>query len=148
MANLRAEIKRAFLQSIFDAVQNDVAQRDFVTGTPTDDIPVISLEDGLKAFQREHFATLHRGLLSLGSAGIGHEVKWSPPEVWKDFDQTTMFSLAQEFREVYNDVVATGSFVSDLAILNAMMADDRMQTVTSLQRDFTMLRWNQGYQRF
>ena len=69
---------------------------------------------------------------------------------WRSFGQEEVFGMAQEFREVYNDAIITlagqgNSSPNDATILSVMMADDRLATVDSLQRDFTLLRWNQRY---
>ncbi len=145
MANLPAELKRSFLQSIYDAVVGGTANADFVTGTPSDDNVIASLEDGLKAFQRMGFSSLKTGRLSLGSSGLSHEVKWAAPQQWRAFSQEEVGSLAQELREVYNEAVETLGSGTDLAILNTMMASDRMQSISSIQHDYTMLRWGNRF---
>jgi hypothetical protein len=100
----------------------------------------------MKAFQRQGFNALKSGRLSLGSTGLGQEVRWAPPLVWRSFTQEDVFGFAQEMREVYNDAVTNlsgqgNTDPDDPTIFAVMMADDRFQTVTSLQRDFTTLRW-------
>ena len=148
MAQLRAELKRAFLQSLYDAVQSGTASDDLISG---DNAPVVvSLEDALKAFQKMGFAALKDGRLSIQSSGFAHSISFSAPQQWRAFSQEEVFAMAQEFREVYNDaklrLIAAGNATPvDLELLQSMMADDRLQSVSSLQRDHTMLRWNARY---
>lgn len=150
MASLKAETKRAFLQAIFDAVEADVARVDLASGAQAADAPIATLLEALKAFQRMGFNALKGGRLSMGTSGLGHEVRWAPPMQWRAFGQEEVFGMAQEFREVYADALVTLASQSiteptDAQILSTMFNDDRMQTITSQQRDFTLLRWNQRY---
>ncbi len=151
MASLRAEIKRAFLQSIYDAVADDIALQEFPSTVPDSaNIQITTLVDGLKAFQRTGLEALKGGRLSLGSSGIGHEVRWAPPDIRRSFSQEEVFSLSQELREVYEDALVRLSSIgnnapNDITILRTMMTDDRLETVTSLQHDFVSLRWGQRY---
>ena len=150
MSDIKSATKRAFLQSLFDAIANNTATVDLASGSQAVDAAVITLLDALKAFQRMGFNALKNGRLSLGSSGLGHDVRWAPPMQWRSFGQEEVFGMAQEFREVYNDAIITlagqgNSSPNDATILSVMMSDDRMQTVTSLQRDFVLLRWNQRY---
>lgn len=151
MSAIKAELKRSFLQSIADAVEDNIANAEFPSTVPgANDIPIVSLAGGLKAFQRMQFEALKGGKLSLGSSGFDHEVKWAPPAAWRSFTQDEVMSLAQEFREIFNDtliVLALGGNTSpnDATILAGMMADERLQSVTSssYQTDFSQLRY--GY---
>jgi hypothetical protein len=150
MADLKAQQKRAFLQSLYDAIVNDTATIDLSSGIETNEPPIITFIDALQAFQRLGFNALKFGKLSMGTSGLGHEVRWCPPQQWRAFSQEEVFALAQEFREVYADALVTlaeagNSSPNDATILATMFADDRMQTVTSLQHDFSLLRWNQRY---
>jgi|SRR5882724_2226452 len=150
MANLTAEFKRATLQSIYDAVRKGFANIVLTTGTPLDDDPIIAFEDGLIAFQQRGFNANKDGKTIIATAGLGHDVKWSMPAQWRSLSPDEVFSLAQEFREVFNAAVISLSTqgvnpMTDLQILTTMLADDRMQTVTSTVRDFTLLRWSGRY---
>src|SRR5436190_8763373 len=151
MAALKAELKRSFLQSIADAVEDGIAQQEMPSTVPgQQDAPIVTLGAGLKAFQRMGFEALKGGKLSLGSAGFNHEVKWAPPMHWRSFSQDEVFVMAQEFREVFNDAISTladagNSSPTDATILATMMADDRLQTVTSQQHDYSMLRRSGRY---
>src|SRR5437762_10750410 len=96
------------------------------------------------------FEAVKSGRLSIGSAGLGHEVKFAVPNVWRGFSQEEVFGLAQELREIHDAALITLSAngngsPTQLQILRVMMSDDRLQTVTSTQKDFTLLRWHQGF---
>lgn len=150
MAELKAQTKRAFLQALYDAVANETARVDLASGAQAADSPIATLLEALTAFQRMGFNSLKGGRLSLGTSGLSHQVQWAPPAQWRAFGQEEVFGMAQEFREVYTDAIVTlsaqgNSSPTDLQILAVMMADDRLTTVTSTQRDFTLLRWNQRY---
>lgn len=150
MADLKAQTKRAFLQSLYDAVADETARVDLASGAQAADSPIATLLEALKAFQRMGFNALKGGRLSMGTSGLSHEVRWAPPAQWRAFGQEEVFAMAQEFREVYTDAVVTLSAQSiteptDLQILSVMLSDDRLTTVTSTQRDMTLLRWNQRF---
>jgi hypothetical protein len=60
-----------------------------------------------------------------------------------------VLALAQEYREVYTDakaaLIAAGNATpSDSQILAEMMGDDRMIGATSVQKDFSQLRYGVG----
>ena len=145
MAEIRAQLKRAFLQSIADAVSAHTAKRDFPSGSRTD-APVVTLLEGLKAFQRMGFSSIKQGKLSVGSAGFGHDVSWAMPSSWRSFSQESVFEMAQEFRELYNSAILTLTLAgtpqpfNDESILAIMMDSDELQSCTSTQKDFTGLR--------
>ncbi len=150
MANLTGEFKRAMLQSIYDAVVKGFANEVLTTGTSLDAEPAITLEDGLIFFQQRGFNANKDGKNVIGTAGVGHEAKWAAPAQWRDLSPDEVFSLAQEFREVYDEAIMTlqaqgFTTMTDLQIKVVMMDNDRLQSVTSTQRDFTLLRWNQRY---
>ena len=150
MAQLRAELKRSFLQSIADAVNDQIAVAEFPSTVPDLTPIIVSLEDGLKAFQRMQFEALKSGRLSLGSSGLDHEVRWAAPQQWRSFTQDEVMALAQELREIHSDALiklsANGNgSPTGQQILAAMFADDRLQSVSSINKDFTLLRWNQRY---
>ncbi len=145
MANIRAQLKRAFLQSLYDSVTENTAAEDLQSG---DTVPtVVTLEDALKAFQRLGFQGLKNGRFTILSSGFSHEVRFAMPDNMLAFSQDEAFSMAQEFREVYADslarLVAAGNATpADAQVLAAMFADDRLQSVTSTVRDHSQLRWN------
>ncbi len=147
MASLKSELKRAFLQSIYDAVLAGTIQNDLTSGTDSDSVIITTLLEGLQGFQRLGFSNLKGGKTLMQTAGLGHEVRWVPPQVWRSFSEDEVFSMGQEFREVYNEALVTLSAAgnnspNDASILAVMMASDRMQSVSSEQKDFTLLRWS------
>ncbi len=149
MAQLRAELKRAFLQSIYDAVADGVAESMFPSTIPDFSPVIVTLEDGLKAFGRMGFEALKSGKLSLGATGMDHEVRWAAPQQWRAFSQDEVMSLAQELREVHAAALVTLSDAgtpspTQTQILATMMADDRLLTVTSIQKDFSLIRMAGG----
>ena len=148
MAALKAELKRAFLQSIYDAYKAETLLAD-LTGD-TEGPSIVTFEDALKAFQHYCFGNVKDGKTLFQTSGLGHETRWALPMVWRSFSEDEVFGMAQEFREVYDEAIVTladagNIHPNDSAILATMMANDKMQTVTSQQRDFTLLRWNQRY---
>lgn len=150
MAAIKGEIKRGILQAIWDAVEDDIAAQEMPSTVPDFQPIIVTLEDGLKAFHRMGFESIKSGRLSIGSSGLSHEVKWAAPAMWRGFSQEEVFSLAQELREVHADALITLSAQgigspTQTQIFNTMMADDRLQTVTSTYRDHTMIRWNQRF---
>ncbi len=145
MANLRGEVKRAFLQSLYDAVVDGNASVDLASGVDANLVQVLTLESAMKAFQRLGFNQLKEGKISVGSSGMGHEISFAAPSAWQSLTQEEVFSLAQELREVFDDALvdldASGDDnPDDRTILRAMMLNDRLQSATSTMRDFSMLR--------
>jgi hypothetical protein len=147
MANIRGELKRAFLQSLFDAVVDGNASVDLASGVDANLVQVLTFESALKAFQRLQFNSLKEGKLTIMNSGMEHEIRFAGPDILRAMSQEEVFSMAQEFREVFDDSLVTLSAAGDSdpddrTILRAMMANDRLQSVTSTQRDFSMLRFN------
>ena len=61
--------------------------------------------------------------------------------IWQSMSQDQVFEMAEEFIEIYTDAVAAlGGGAEDFEILARMLADDRLQSVTSLQKDYTAIR--------
>ena len=148
MAALKAELKRSFLQSIYDAYKAETLLAD-LTGD-TEGPSIVTFEDALKAFQHYCFGNVKDGKTLFQTSGLGHETRWALPMVWRSFSEDEVFGMAQEFREVYDEAVTTladsgNIHPNDSAILAMMMANDKMQTVTSTGLDVSLLRWNQRY---
>jgi hypothetical protein len=144
MAQLRAELKRSFLQSLYDSVVDGTASEDLVS----DDVSrsVFTLEAALKAFQRMGFNSLKTGTLIVGSSGYAHETRLATPDIMRSFSQEEIFSLAQEYREVYTEaraalVAAGDASPTDAEIFAEMMANDRLQAASFTQTDHTGLRF-------
>jgi hypothetical protein len=150
VANLRGELKRAFLQSLFDAVVDGYASVDLASGVSQDLVKVLTFEAALKAFQRLGFNSLKSGKLSIGTSGMNHEIRFAAPDAMLSFRQDEVFAMAQEFREVFADAKLTlaaggDDEPDDAAILRTMLAHDRLQSVDSTYRDFTMARCGNRY---
>lgn len=149
MAALKAELKRSFLQRIYDSFKAETLWED-LTGDTEEGPTIATFEDALKAFQQYCFGNVKDGKTLTQTSGLGHETRWAIPMVWRAFSEDEVMSMAQEFREVYTDAILTlatngNNSPTDAQVLSTMMADDRLQSVTSTQRDYTLLRWNQRY---
>jgi hypothetical protein len=143
MANLPAQIKRAFLQSLFDLVQDGTATELLATGETDAAIP--DLLAALKAFQKMQFGALSTGKSSIGSTGFAHGTQWQGYQLLRAFNPEEVFSLAQELREVYTDararLVAAGDATpADPAVVAEMFDDDRMCGATVTRPDFSTMR--------
>ena len=150
VANIRGQVKRAYLQSLTDAVVDGNASVDLASGVDANLVQVLTLEGALKAFQRLGFNQLKEGKMTVSVAGQSHEAKYALPESWRSLDQESVFALAQEFREVRDDAMITLSALGDddpddITIMRTMMADDRMQSVTSAYKDHSIIRFGNRF---
>jgi len=130
VAQLKAELKRAALSSLYRQAQK--------TST--------ALADALANFQDANWQQLKRGKLVIASTGAGDSVTYSIPQVWQSFTQDEFLCLTQELIEVYSSALVTlsaqgNSSPSDDDIFATMLADDRLQSVTSLYHDHSLGRW-------
>jgi hypothetical protein len=78
--------------------------------------------------------------------GAGKAVQFALPQIWQSFQQDEFFALTEELEQVYSDALVTLSAQgigspTDAQIFTVMAADDRLQTITSVQKDYTTLRW-------
>lgn len=84
------------------------------------------------------------GRVYVSTSGNGQSASFLiPSAVSADFTPTRVAAQLQEFIEIYNDCVADGLITdaSDVdADLAVMLADDRLQSVTSRRADFSSLR--------
>lgn len=130
MAQLKAELKQAALQSLYRKAQKNST----------------ALIDALGNFQDANWDQLKRGKTVIASSGAGHSVTFAIPQVWQSFTQDEFLCLTAELINVYNDARITlssngNSTPSDDDIFNTMLADDRLQSVTSLYHDHSLGRW-------
>jgi hypothetical protein len=130
MAALQAEIKRGVLRTLFRQSQTDV----------------VKLSDSLARFQDSGFDGIKSGRLVITSAGFGRSVGFAPPASWQQFTQEQIFSLSEELLATYDtaksNLAASGNASpTDQQIFDSMMADDRLQTVTSVQKDWSTINW-------
>ena len=129
MAVLQAEIKRGFLRSLARSATKSA----------------VKLSDALAAFQDNGFLALQSGRLLVGSSGGGYSSSFAFPAIGQQFQQDQVFALSEEFLQIYGDVLISLSAngnpsPGDDVILNAMLADDRMQAVKEMQGDYWLLR--------
>jgi hypothetical protein len=147
MALLRAELKRAFLQWLYDLVEDGTAPEVLATGET--DMAIPDLVTALKAFQKQQAGALSTGKSSVGSSGFAHSTQWQGWSVLRAMNPEEVLALAQEYREVYADakaaLIAAGNATpSDSQILAGMMDDDRMIGASSVTKDFSQLRYGVG----
>ena len=141
MATIKAAIKRGLLQYLYDGVQLTTLADDLgIQG-----MHILTLADALMYFQRFVAQEMQSGKVSTGSSGLGHGVQWEVMAQWRSFDPVELFAAVQEMREVYGDGLITLSAKSinsptDYQILAVMLADDRLQTITRTQVDYTLIR--------
>ena len=136
-ATIRAGLKRAFLRALFQASESDEWKVFFPSSILLSE-PRTGLGNVLTHFLLQGFDACKHGRFNVGSAGGGNEVRWAPPAIWQSMSQDQMFEMAEELIEVYEDAAQT--LFDDTEIFQRMLADDRLQSVTSLQKDYTMTR--------
>jgi hypothetical protein len=139
MAQIRAGLKRAFLRAIYQASQSEEWKVFFPSSELLEEAQS-GLGNILTHFLLQNFDACKQGRFSVGSSGLGHEVRWAPPAIWAAMSQDQVFELAEELIEIYEDAKAAVGFGGDAEIFARMLADDRLQSVTSLNRDFTAIR--------
>ena|SRR6266581_7535427 len=140
---LKAALKRSFLRSLMVSVQQQTAAIDL-----NSDNEIFTLSGAIDAFLLLGFRDLSRGKSTIGTLGFQHESRFAVPEKWRAFNPEDLMEFQGELRELYDDALVTlgtGSH-SDTEIFNTMLADDRMQTITSTQKDWTVARfpWARG----
>lgn len=134
MATIEAQIKRGFLQCLYDCSVDNAK-------------PLLSV---LKDFQKKGFEGVRQGLLLTSTSGNGHSSSFAMPAFGMQLTQDQIFSLAQEFREVYNDAIATLSGLGfpnpyDSSIFSTMNSDDRLQTITEFKNDYSLTYWPSSF---
>lgn len=131
MAVLKSEIKRGFLRSLYRG-----------TTVPPD---TATLAEALATFQTNGFDALKSGRLVIASAGAGHQVSFALPMIGQQLAQDEVFALSEEFFAIYADASAglteTNPGDNDATIFAAMMADDRMASITEVRQDYSLLRY-------
>jgi len=127
---IQASIRRGFLRSLYNQAVANAA----------------SLQEALQGFQDSCFTGVKTGRILVNSSGTGSSVSFEIPGIVRGYTQEQVFGLAQDFREIYTDAVAAlsaaGADGSDTSIFAAMMADDRMQSITRVRDSFTLLNLN------
>ena len=138
MVRIQSEIKRGFLRQIYAAC------------APT----ATYLGDALVNFQNQIFSpNFQRGRLLLSTSGSGQSGSFVMPNLGAQFTQDQIFAMAEEFCQIYTDVVAalkaaTPGFdpkadddTSEPTVFNTMLLDDRLQGVRREQGDHTLIRF-------
>ncbi len=135
MAYIQAEIKRAFLRSIYRKIKDSA----------------VFLEDGLSAFQDQGVDALKSGREINATSGGGHSVSFVLPTYGKQVTAEQVIALSEEFLTIYAEAVAnlqaaTPSFnpradddTSELAVFNMMIASDQLSTMRHRYSDFTLI---------
>jgi hypothetical protein len=132
MAQIRAALKRSILNSLARQAANG--------------INVAPLSDALNAYQDALVSGVKSGRIVEAHTGAGKAVKFRTPVIGDHFRQDDVCEMSQEFLEIYADSVAAlavagNNSPNDTQILTAMMADDRLQSVTSTRRDYTLMNY-------
>ena len=130
MAQIRAEIKRGFLRSLYRQAKLNAQ----------------ALSDALDAFQDHGFMALKSGRLLVSSSGNGHSSTFQLPTQWQQFTPDEVFSLSEELEQVYADAITTlntngNATPNDDQIFAVMIDDDRLADIDSVGRDYSLLRW-------
>lgn len=130
MAAIQASIRRGFLRSLYNQAVANAA----------------SLQEALQGFQDGCFTAVRTGRLIVNSSGTGHSSSFEIPGIVRGFTQDQVFGLSEDFLQIYTDTVAALSAASadgsDASVFAAMLADDRMQSITRVRDSFTLLNLN------
>ena len=145
MAGIQAEIKRGFLRSLYRQVTTALAST-----SPGGAPQALTLQRALDAFQDQGFSALQRGRIIIKASGAGRNTELAVPDAIQSFTQEQVFSLTEEFEQVYADALvnlanAGNKSPTDAQIFSVMIADDRLATITSVQKDYTLMRWPGRY---
>lgn len=136
MAILKGEIKRGFLRQIFTQAQAAS--------------PQITLATALNTFQLNSFNAVKSGHMVVSTAGNGKSVTFNIPQIGLQIMQDEVMAFSEELFGVYADAlvalnVAGTNPTGDPAIFAQMLTDDRMQSISSVRQDFTLIRtWTNG----
>lgn len=136
MARIAAELKRGFLRSILREAQAAS--------------PQITLATALGLYQESQFSNTKSGRVIVSTGGNGKSVTFNMPQIGLQLMQDEIMALTEEFFAVYADALVTLGVAGtnpagDPAIFAQMLLDDRMQTITEMRMDFTLIRsWTTG----
>ena len=109
-----------------------------------------TLKETLLAFLDGGFDAIKSGRLIVNSSGTGSSVSFEIPSILRGFSQDEVFGLAEQLVEIYEETTSSLSIAADVQdtgdqdsdIFAAMMADDRMQSITRVRDSFTLLNLN------
>lgn len=135
MARLRAEIKRGFLRSLWRVAK---------PATKT-------VNDFLGDFQASCFQWVQSGRIIASTSGGGYSSSFAEASAALELTPTEVFALSEEFFTIYTFVMSSNPPADPAAtgddaepIINAMLDDDRMQTVRYVHPDNAGLRFPYG----
>lgn len=127
MVAIQAIQKRGFLECLYE--------NGLLTG--------LTLLETLKAFRGASFDSRKTGRIIVSTSGDEGSVSFAYPQMGREFSQNDFFAMQQFFVELYRFAVATNTANSvatdDASVLQTMLADQSMQTVTSQMYDHTLL---------
>jgi archaellum biogenesis protein FlaJ (TadC family) len=134
MVRIQSEIKRALLRSLWSCAKKTQGAK---------------LRSALESYQNSQFSSLKSGRIIVNNSANGHSTSIEVAPQWRQLSQESVLALSELFINVYDDsvVVAAQNSISNPSedqLLAIMMADDRLQGVTSESLDITGLRY--GYQ--
>jgi len=100
------------------------------------------LLDALNAFQDATSNGPLSGRIVIASTGAGRSVTFATPQIWQSMTPEDLYEFSGELIEIYNDAVAAlGGTPTDAQIYAAMLASDRLATITSVQKDWSTLKY-------
>jgi hypothetical protein len=137
-SQIRAGLKRSIL--------NSLARQAVPVGPPDNPPQGVSLLIVLNAYQDALVAGVKSGRVVEATASTGRSVKFRTPVLGEHFRQEDVCELSQEYLEIYADAVTALNTQgipnpTDAQILTQMLADDRLQSVTSTRRDYTLVNY-------
>jgi len=129
MAQVRGQLKRAILNSLFRQATDTV-----------------SLLDILEAYQDALVTGVKGGRVVEATSQSGHSTKFRTPNPGEHFRPEDMGELTQEFIEAYSDALVTlsaqdNSNPTDAQVVAVMLADDRLASITVTRSDFSLIRY-------
>ena len=135
-----AQIKAITARGLLDEIAQGAAQTS------------VDLIDAIRAAKKQVYtSSFKQGRVYVATSGSGQSASFLiPSELTSDFSPVKVADQLQEFVEIYSDCVTgfggqvTPSITdaTDVATdLAAMLADDRLQTVTHQRLDITSIRW-------
>jgi hypothetical protein len=133
MAQVRGQLKRAILNSLFRQATNSV-----------------KLLDILDAYQDAMVMGVKGGRVIEATSQAGHSTKFRTPNPGEHFRPEDLAEMTQELLEVYNDALVTlsaqgNSSPTDTQSVAVMLADDRLASITLTRSDFSLIRYpNRG----
>lgn len=103
----------------------------------------------LKAHYSRAFSSNWNGKQVVATSGNGRSVSYITPDFFKTLTQDEVRRMWVQLLAIYNSALSTlgiaqpadADLTQDKSILQTMLADDRMQEITTVQDDFTVIRY-------